>query len=192
MAELLERFGLPIILSILSGGGIGWVTVKILMRQMNAKAALDEAGSDKTKAEAGDVIVGSAERLVGVMEKHFEAERGRWQGAIAEIEKKLDTERTARRKDADECKAAINAVGQQKDKQISLLQTEVTVLQNQIRNLKGQNKQLRDRVTELEKKPTGELNTPPPHTIPADPTPPLPTRSDFQDRPSAHPPDDAE
>lgn len=82
------------------------------------------------------------------------------------LRKEIEAERTARKRDADDCKAAINAIGQQKDKQIGLLQAEVTVLRNQISNLKGQNTQLRARVTELERKPTGELNTPGPHTIP--------------------------
>ena len=38
---------------------------------------------------------------------------------------------------------------------------------------------------------TDDLKTPPPHVVPADPTPPLPTRSTFQDVPNDQPPDDA-
>lgn len=133
-------------------------------RKLNAEAT-------NIETQGHTAIVGTAITLVEPLRKEIET-----------LRQDLNTERIARRADADSCKS-----------EISLRDTEIAILKRELNKLNRKFNAHEASIQKL-KTDTDDLatRTPPPLTIPADPTPPLPTRSAFQDRPSDQPPDDAD
>lgn len=190
VSELFQTVIVPILVALLTGGGIGLFTYQAVVRQINAKASADEALGRKSDAEATDVIAGGAQKVVSLLTEQLEVQQAELKQSreAAEADKtmreqmsdalvnankalkemeisfsaQLEAERQARRRDAEECKEAIEKMRDERDERAELLNKEVHVLRNQIINLKRENTKLKRRLSEI------EGHTPPPHKIPED------------------------
>lgn len=151
--------------SLLGAGVLGalasaWVSRYTAKRTADNEHDKITLSRDQWFNEAQQKLVDQAMEFQG----RYEGDNAKLTARIIEIQQLLQTEQAARRRDAADCKAAINEIGVTKDREIGMLQAKVTVLQNQVSNLKGQNTSLRRRITDLENG-TGELKTPPPHDV---------------------------
>lgn len=141
-------------------------------RLTQAQAGKVTAEASKVDADKDDVVVRTAREAVTLARQEMEYTYT----DLLTVRKELKEEREARQADAAKCseetaslRLAVNYANQRVERILTYISRRFGV--------------------EID---TDDLKTPPPHVVPAaDTTPPLPTRSTFQDRPSDQPPDDA-
>lgn len=156
MDEFWTSVVVPVLLALVTGGGVGLLTYRATIRKIDADSQKTIADAENTEAQSQNIVLGGAVSVVEMLRGELEHERQVRREMVDNLRKEMEVERQARRRDADECKAAIERIGQSKDSEIGLLQTEVVVLRNQVISLKGENTKLRRRVSELEKNGHGE------------------------------------
>lgn len=174
-------FAVPVVIALIGSGG-SYLTVRAQIRKMNSDSNKGEAEAGHIEAQGQNIVVGGAVSVVEMLRGELESERTVRRQMVDELRHEIEQERKARRVDAQRCEAEI----QLRDTEIAILKRELNKLNRKMNAHEASIKKLKSDTDDL------ATRTPPPHAIPADPTPPIPTRSTFQDAPSDQPPDDAD